>query len=96
MASTSSRGSSTLAISGHRNNDRLPLYFQLDLRLDREWLFKKWAFALFVEILNVAYSETIYGVTYPKDPMLMITRYDQPQFEGFRWILPSIGISARF
>jgi hypothetical protein len=83
-------------VSGSRNNARLPTYFQLDLRLDREWLFKRWALSVFVEILNLAYSQSIYGVTYPKDPDLMITRYDQPQFEGFRWILPSIGLRARF
>jgi hypothetical protein len=83
-------------ISGHRNDARLPTYFQLDVRLDREWLFKRWALSLFVEILNLAYSETIFGVTYPKDPTMMVTLYNQPQFQGFRWILPSFGLRARF
>jgi hypothetical protein len=82
--------------SGTRNNQRLPTYVQLDLRVDREWVFRRWAMALFIELLNLTYSESIYGVTYPKDPMLMITRYDQPQFQGFRWILPSIGARGRF
>ena len=82
--------------SGSRNNQRLPTYVQLDLRLDREWVFRRWALALFVELLNVTYSESIYGVTFPKDPTLMITRYDQPQFQGFSWILPSIGARGRF
>jgi hypothetical protein len=81
---------------GHRNNERLPTYVQLDLRLDREWIYKRWALALFVELINVTYSQTIFGVDYPKDPILMTTRYDQPQFQGFRFILPSIGLRARF
>jgi hypothetical protein len=83
-------------VAGGRNNARMPTYFQLDLRLDREWLFKRWALALFVEILNLAYSQSIYGVSYPKDPDLMVTRYDEPQFQGFRWILPSLGLRAKF
>jgi hypothetical protein len=83
-------------LTGSRNNQRLPTYVQLDLRVDREWIFRRWALALFVELINLTYSETIYGVTYPKDPILMITRYDQPQFQGFRWILPSIGARGRF
>jgi hypothetical protein len=82
--------------SGSRNNARLPTYVQLDLRVDREWVFRRWALALFVEALNITYSESVYGVTYQKDPMLMITRYDQPQLEGFRWVLPSIGARGRF
>jgi hypothetical protein len=83
-------------LTGSRNNQRLPTYVQLDLRVDREWIFRRWALALFLELINVTYSESIYGVTFPKDPVLMITRYDQPQFEGFRWILPSIGARGRF
>jgi hypothetical protein len=86
----------TLSFTGGRNNARMPTYGQLDLRIDREWIYRRWALALFIELLNLTYSETDYGVTYPKDPMLMITRYDQPQFEGFRWILPSLGLRARF
>ncbi len=87
---------STGTISGSRNNERLPTYVQLDLRLDREWIYKRWALALFVDILNITYSQTVFSVTYPKDPVLMTTRYDQPQFEGFRFILPSLGLRARF
>jgi hypothetical protein len=83
-------------VSGDRNNMRLPTYVQVDLRIDREWIYQRWAFSLYLEILNMTYSQSIYGVTFPKDPTLMITRYDQPQFEGFKWILPSIGARARF
>jgi hypothetical protein len=82
--------------TGNRNNARFPTYVQLDLRIDREWIFNRWALAVFLEALNVTYSETIFGVSYPKDPTLMVTRYDQPQFDGFRWVLPSIGVRGRF
>ena len=84
------------SFTGNRNDARLPAYYQIDVRLDREWIYQRWALALFVEVLNLTYTESIYGVTYPKDPNLMITRYDQPQFQGFRWVLPSIGVRGRF
>src|SRR5439155_369968 len=50
--------------SGTRNNQRLPTTIELDLRVDREWIFRRWALALFLEALNVTYSESIYGVTF--------------------------------
>jgi hypothetical protein len=77
-----------------RNNTRLPPYVQLDLRLDREWIFKKWALSLAIELLNVTYSEVVFGLQYPT--IDGITRYDQPSVNGFRWILPSINLRGRF
>jgi hypothetical protein len=79
-----------------RNNVRLPTFVQLDLRLDREWIFRRWALSLFLEILNVTYSESVLGLTYPVDPDTGLTLYNQPQLNGFNWILPSIGLRARF
>lgn len=79
-----------------RNNSRLPDYFQLDLRVDREWLFKRWALSVFVEVLNLTYSQSVLGINYPTDPDTGITRYDMPQLNGFNWILPSVGLRGRF
>ncbi len=79
-----------------RNNMRLPDYVQLDLRIDREWIFKKWALALFLEAVNVTYSKSVIGVSYPTDPDSGITRYDLPYLNGFNWVLPSIGVRGRF
>lgn len=79
-----------------RNNTRLPDYYQLDIRIDREWLFKRWALSVFLEIVNLTYSKSVIGLTYPTDPDTGITRYDMPQLNGFNWILPSIGIRGRF
>lgn len=76
-----------------RNNYRLPSYVQLDLRVDREWLFRRWALSLFVELLNVTYSQTVLAVTQP--PSETTTAW-QPQLIGFNWILPSIGVRGRF
>ncbi len=77
-----------------RNNTRLPTYVQLDLRIDREWIFKKWALSAFIEALNVTYSESVFGLTYPM--MDGVTNYFMPQYEGFHWILPSLGLRGRY
>jgi hypothetical protein len=82
--------------STKRNNTRLPDYAQLDIRVDREWIFKKWALSLFLEIVNLTYSQTVLGLTYPVDPDTGITRYDMPQLNAFNWILPTIGVRGRF
>jgi hypothetical protein len=79
-----------------RNNTRLPNYYQLDFRIDREWIFAKWALSIFLELVNLTYSESVIGLTYPTDPNTGITRYDMPQLNGFKWILPSIGVRGRF
>lgn len=84
-----------------RNNTRLPDYYQLDLRIDREWIFRRWALSVFLEVLNLTYSESIIGLTYPIEPNPLnptqdITRYDMPQLSGFNWILPTIGVRGRF
>src|SRR5262249_12268979 len=44
-----------------RNNARLPDFVQLDLRIDREWIFKRWALSAFLEALNITYSESVYA-----------------------------------
>lgn len=79
-----------------RNNSRLPTYVQLDLRLDREWIFPRWALSAFVEVLNLTYSESVIGLAYPVDPDTGITRFDMPRLNGFTWILPTVGLRGRF
>ncbi len=77
-----------------RNNERLPDAIQLDLRLDREWLFRRFAIDAFLEVVNSTYSQAVFGVSYPSDGSA--TRFDQPMINGFHWILPSIGVRGRF
>ncbi len=87
-----------------RNNARLPDYFQLDLRLDREWVFQKWALAAFVEIVNLTYSKFYLGANIRGssgataiigDDVGTKTAYN-PANDGFHFILPSVGLRGRF
>jgi hypothetical protein len=77
-----------------RNNVRLPTTVQLDLRLDREWLFRRFALDVFLEVVNSTFSEAVFGLAYPREGN--VTRYDQPMLNGFRWIIPSVGVRGRF
>jgi hypothetical protein len=82
-------GSSTL-----RNNTRLPDSVQLDLRLDREWIFRRFALDVFLEVVNTTYNQAVFGLAYPREGNVI--RYDMPFLNGFNWILPSIGVRGRF
>lgn len=82
-------GSSTL-----RNNTRLPDSVQLDLRLDREWIFRRFALDVFLEVVNTTYNQAVFGLAYPREGN--VTRYDMPFLNGFNWILPSVGVRGRF
>jgi hypothetical protein len=77
-----------------RNNARLPNFVQFDVRLDREWLFRRWALSVFLEVANATYSQSILFISYPQQGG--VTRYDRPEQVGFRFILPSLGVRARF
>lgn len=82
-------GSSTL-----RNNVRLQNTVQLDLRLDREWIFRRFALDVFLEVVNATYGQAVFGLAYPREGNVI--RYDMPFTNGFNWILPSIGVRGRF
>jgi len=77
-----------------RNNSRLGDFVEVDLRLDREWQFRRWSLGVFLEVLNLTFSQSDFGVTYPV--IDGIRRFDMPAINGFRWVLPSIGIRGRY
>lgn len=49
------------------NSKRLPLFHQLDIRVDKEWVFDAWKFGMYLEIQNVYYAKNAEGVTYNYD-----------------------------
>lgn len=77
-----------------RNDDRLPMTMQLDLRIDREWLFSKYTLAVFVEAVNATYGRAIFGRSYPV--VNNVPLYTRPEDTGFNWVLPSIGVRGRY
>jgi len=87
------------------NSERLGLSHQLDLRLDKEFYFKKWMLDLYMDVQNVygfqSESAPIYTnldvngtpVTDTGDPSRYVLR-QIPNFGGT--ILPTIGIMVKF
>lgn len=53
--------------SGPVNPDRMPLRHQLDLRLDKYWLFESWILSTYLDVQNVYYQENAVGWAYNKD-----------------------------
>lgn len=63
---------------------RLPAYTQLDLRLDKGWVFDTWVMDLYVDVINATFasevlSEDAFGTQ-----------------ERLRFVLPSVGLHAAF
>ena len=78
-----------------RNDARLPSYVQVDVRLDREWLFKKWAVSAFLEVINLTYSTAVFLPSVPTEASNVQSALDSSSFHSLRLILPTIGVKAR-
>ncbi len=91
------------------NSERLPIFHQLDVRIDKKFYFKKWSLMLYFDIQN-AYNFKAQQPDYlilnrdengtpiienPTDPITM-QRYDLKQIESFSGtVLPTIGLMIK-
>jgi hypothetical protein len=67
---------------------RLPSYYQLDLRFDRPVVYDRVTVNFYAELLNATYNPQVYAFD---------TVYNgQPQPQSYRVLLPSIGVRAEF
>jgi TonB family protein len=71
------------------NNERMPLFHQLDLRVDKKFIFDKWILSGYIDIQNVYNHRSVEGVIY---------NYDYTQREWLKGlpIIPSFGLRAEF
>ncbi|MFH2008817.1 MAG: TonB family protein [bacterium] len=78
-----------IPVFGERNGDRMPLFHQLDLRVDKKWVFKKWMLSLYLDIQNVynyqATEFVLWNYNYTKSTTL----------NGLP-IIPSFGLKGEF
>jgi outer membrane receptor protein involved in Fe transport len=74
---------------GPLNGDRLPLFHQLDIRLDKKFVFKRWALSVYLDIQNVYNYRASEIVTYNFN-------YTQKGFAMGLPIIPSIGVKGSF
>ncbi len=68
---------------------RLPDFFQLDLRIDRRFVFERWMLALYVDIQNVTNRQNVENVTNNYD-------YTKEQFIYGLPIIPVLGVRAEW
>jgi hypothetical protein len=102
-------GQTTLeALGSNRNNARLPPFFQLDLRLSRTWRFANWQLEGIIDVANATYSREVFQCSASEDNMsefraAALAAKVNPSRGiaqctplGFRYVIPSLGLRARW
>ncbi len=74
---------------GGLNNERLPTFHALDVRLDKHWQFALWKFSMYLDVQNVYNSSSAEGVATNFD-------FTNRQFVSGLPILPSIGLRGEW
>ena len=77
---------------GEINSARLPNYFQLDLRIDKETRFNTWKLNFYMDILNILNTENISGYDYGN----AYEDIDSPEKQIALGLFPSFGVEASF
>lgn len=72
-----------------RNSLRLPKYFQLDLRAEKRFDFRRWSFSPYVDIFNLTKNENVVDVSYR-------TSSRTPGFQRERTLIPILGARVEF
>jgi outer membrane receptor protein involved in Fe transport len=70
-------------------SERLPLFHQLDIRVDKRWKFKDWQLSAYLDVQNVYNSQNAEGLQYSFN-------YAARQYISGLPILPSIGLRGEF
>jgi hypothetical protein len=69
--------------------ERLPPFYQIDLRADRRFVFEKYTLEAYVELVNATLSRQTFDLTNPGPG-------SSTQANSFRIVLPSIGVHGEF
>ncbi len=96
------------ALASSRNQQRLPGFFQLDLRVERNWNFRSWYLQLVIDVINATYSREVLACVQPDDTNASLgvmtsdsgvtTLYNPPNCDAqsLRYVLPSVGVRGVF
>ena len=58
---------SYLPVLGETNSDRLPTFHQLDLRVDKTWVFQQWRLSAYLSLINAYNRKNIEDLSYSFD-----------------------------
>jgi TonB family protein len=73
------------SIGGSPFSQRLPLFHQLDVRVDKGWQFRTWRFSVYLDVLNVYSNAAKEAIDYNYN-------YTQNRFQSGLPLIPNIGI----
>jgi hypothetical protein len=76
-------------IPGPTLSERIPAFHQLDFRVDKEWVFDRWKFGIYLDIQNVYNRENPEAVRYNYD-------YTQRQYITGLPVIPMIGFRGEW
>ena len=76
-------------LQGKPFSTRLPLFHQLDLRIDKRWQFKTWRFSTYLDIQNVYNNAAVEGLSYNYN-------YSRQSYQTGIPIIPSLGMRGEF
>ena len=74
---------------GDFNSERLPLFHQLDVRLDKRWKFKAWQLSAYLDVQNVYNRANAEAIQYNYN-------FTARQYVTGLPILPSLGLRGEF
>ncbi|HEY6723352.1 MAG TPA: TonB-dependent receptor [Polyangiaceae bacterium] len=80
---------SYVPLQGEDFSRRLPMFHQLDVRLDKAWQFRTWRFSAYLDIQNVYNNAAVEATGYNYD-------YSQSTYQRGLPILPSLGLRGEF
>jgi TonB family protein len=77
------------AVHGRTNSARLPVFHQLDLRIDKQWIYTQWRFSAYLDIQNV------YNRANPEEVQFNFD-YSKRNYSQGLPILPIFGLRAEY
>ena len=76
-------------LNGERNSDRLPVFHQLDLRVEKTWIFDLWRLSAYLDVQNV------YNATNAEATLWDYRFLESAPLQGLP-ILPTLGVKGSF
>jgi len=76
-------------LEGEAFSERLPLFHQLDLRIDKRWQFRSWRLAAYLDVQNAYNNAAAEALVYNYN-------YSRRSYQTGVPIIPSIGLRGEF
>jgi len=83
-------------IYGAVNGKRLPPYNSLDIRLSKNYQFRKWSMSVYIQVMNLYNRKNVQEYSFEQMTDKQGNIYYQRVTQGFLPILPTFGVSAQF